>query len=141
MIIKVLRWLLVFPSAILGAWLAFVACRLLAVFLTWSSGESQSAAHAIVVVEGISNGALGAGFVYCGTVMAPTRKSIVAIVLAFVASCAIIALCVDLWWPGWRLIVGNVAMLAGAIYVAYLAKTDTASFDRLWLMRGHSLAP
>ena len=115
-----LRWLGFVPGAFAAAWLAW----LLALFgykLSMSGiGMNPDGFINKLVIEIVSNGAMGAAFVYAGSRIAPSNRKVIAYVLAFVAVLiagflAFPAIAQQDWWA----VVGVITMAGGAGLVVY----------------------
>ena len=86
--INILRWIVIFPGALLGAWLTwiifdFVLKLTTHMFLLYQyEPESFYSRTIAFITDIISHGVLGAMFVYLGAKIAPTHRKVVAYVLA-----------------------------------------------------------
>ena len=78
-----LKWLLVLPASIAGA----AVCQLLVVLGNWSVPESFD-----WWVQLVGSIAIGIGFVYAGTWVAPTHKAITSTVLIVIFSITMVSI-------------------------------------------------
>lgn len=83
---KVLRWIGVIPASIVGMYVCYLF-SMLAGYLNFGwgitiNGETINIVGAIVSI--LANGFAGYGFVYCGTSVAPSYKSVTALILMII---------------------------------------------------------
>ena len=83
---KVLRWIGVIPASIVGMYICYLFSMLAGYFnFGWGitiNGETINIVSAIVSI--LANGFAGYGFVYCGASVAPSYKSVIALILMII---------------------------------------------------------
>jgi len=125
-----LRWLGFIPGAFLGAWLAWLLIFFGNKLTMGMMGINSDGFITKLFIELMSNGVMGAAFVYAGSRIAPTNRKVVAYVLAVVAVLiagflAFPAFAQQNWWA----VVGVIAMAGGAGLVAYQVAEGEIDLD------------
>jgi len=125
-----LRWLGFVPGAFAASWLAWLLVSLGNKFSMSMMGMSPEGFLNKIFIEIISNGVMGAAFVYAGSRIAPASRKIVAYILAVVALLiagflAFPAMAQQNWWA----ILGVIAMAGGAGLVVYQVAEGELDLD------------
>lgn len=115
-----LRWLGFIPGAFAAAWLAWFLTFFGNKISMWMMGINPDDFIGKLFIEVMSNGAMGAAFVYGGSRIAPANRKVVAYVLAVMAVLiagflSFPAIVQQNWWA----VVGVIAMAGGAGLVVY----------------------
>lgn len=128
--IIVLRWLGFIPGAFLAAWLAWLLIFFGNKLSMWTMGINSDGFLFRLFIEIISNGFMGAAFVYAGSRIAPDSRKMVAYVLAVIAVLiagfiAFPAIAYQNWWA----MVDVFAMAGGAGLIAYQVAEGDLDLD------------
>jgi hypothetical protein len=125
-----LRWLGFVPGAFIAAWLAWLLIFFGNKVSMWMMGINPDGFINKLFIEVISNGAMGAAFVYIGSRIAPVNRKVVAYILAVIAMLiagflAFPAIVQQNWWA----VVGVIAMAGGAGLVVYQVAEGELDLD------------
>lgn len=128
----VLRWIGFLPGAFLAAWLAYLLIFWGNKLSMWSMGINPNSFIDKLFIEVMSNGGMGAAFVYAGSRIVPSNRKVVAYVLSVVAILiagflAFPAIAQQNWWA----VVGVIAMATGAAFVVYSVTEGELDLDTL----------
>jgi hypothetical protein len=109
-----LRWLVTLPAAAAAGYVAWFLVRLLNRATFFFQGLDPDSLLSRAFIEAVSNGMLGAAFVYAGAKAAPSHKRAVVFVLA-----------------------GLIVLAGGfALFPAILARSGWAIYAAAWLVVG-----
>lgn len=123
-----LRWIAIFPGAVMTAWLAWFAAVLLNRITMTMSGLDPNSFLPKVFIEFISHAVMGAAFVYIGTKIAPLKNKKVAYILTGIGLLSagfmlFPAIRVANYWSIWS----GVALIIGfsiTAYSVFIGETD-----------------
>lgn len=120
---NILRWIGIVPASILGMYICYLF-SMLAGYLNFGwgitiNGETINIVSAIVSI--LANGFAGYGFVYCGTYVAPSHKSVTALILMIIIVIGVILGIYQDLTLGKATILETVKLLANPIgsYIAF----------------------